>query len=437
MAGVHRKFEGRIAFRWDRGTMKKTIRDLPPDLRGQRVLVRFDLNVGIDETTGEIRNDRRIRASLPTLTNLLDRGAAVIAMSHLGRPKPQADPAKNAPFAMDRVAQRLSEYLQRPVAKANDVVGEDARRKVASLHAGQCLLLENVRFHPFEQPLKKEGATEAEVAAHEAGMKELAQQLAGFGDVYVNDAFGTLQNKDVSVLALPQAMVGRPRVVGLLVEKELRIIDELLDRAERPLVGIMGGAKVSDKIKFLQVLLQRVDRLLIGGKMTYTFLKAEGKLVGAMTIDASDEDWVRQIAPELRSKVLVPHDFVVAHRDDLSRVQTANDFVPEDYQGVDTGPKTVEEYRHILGEARTIIWNGPLGWFERPPFDRATRAIADTLAERAQAGATVVVGGGETAEAVEEFGLAEKMTHVSTGGGAFLKYVEERRFKTLDILDNR
>lgn len=417
--------------------MKKTIRDLPADLRGKRVLARFDLNVGIDETTGEIRNDRRIRASLPTLTNLLERGAAVIAMSHLGRPKPGADPAKNAPFAMDRVAARLSEYLKAPVIKANDVVGEDARMKVAALRPSQCLLLENVRFHPFEQPLKKEGATEAEQTAHEAGMKALASDLAAFGDIYVNDAFGTLQNKDVSVLALPRAMSGRPRVMGLLVEKELQIIDQLLERAERPLVGIMGGAKVSDKIKFLQVLLQKVDRLLIGGKMTYTFLKAEGKSVGAMTIDSNDESLVRGIEPGLRSKVVVPRDFVVAHRDDLNRVQTAENVVPDDYQGVDTGPKTVEEYRRILAEARTIIWNGPMGWFERPPFDKATRAIAETLAERAQAGATVVVGGGETAEAVEEFGLAEKMTHVSTGGGAFLKYVEERKFKTLDVLDDR
>lgn len=417
--------------------MKKTIRDLPADLRGQRVLVRFDLNVGIDETTGEIRNDRRIRASLPTLKDLLSRGAAVIAMSHLGRPKPGADPKKNAPYAMDGVARRISEYLGKTVAKANDVVGPDARAKVAKLGSGECLLLENVRFHPFEQPLKKDGATDAEMAEHEAGMNALARDLASFGDIYVNDAFGTLQNKDVSVLALPQAMAGKPKVMGLLVEKELTIIDRLLDQAERPMVGIMGGAKVSDKIKFLQVLLQKVDRLLIGGKMTYTFLKADGVSVGAMSIDARDEELVRGIHAELRAKVVVPRDYVVVPRNDLTQVKTAEGSVPPDHEGVDTGPKTIEDYRQILADAKTIIWNGPLGWFERPPFDQATRAMAEILAERAKAGATVVVGGGETAEAVEQFGLAEQMTHVSTGGGAFLKYVEERRFKTLDLLDNR
>jgi phosphoglycerate kinase len=417
--------------------MKKTIRDLPADLRGHRVLVRFDLNVGIDEITGEIRNDRRIRASLPTLIDLLNRGAAVIAMSHLGRPKPGADPVKNAPFTMDRVARRLGEYLGKSVVKANDVVGEDARGKAAKLAAGQCLLLENVRFHPYEQPFKKEGATAEELAAHEAGMNALARDLASFGDIYVNDAFGTLQNKDVSVLGLPKAMVGKPRVMGLLVEKELQIIDKLLDQAERPMVGIMGGAKVSDKIKFLQVLLQKVDRLLIGGKMTYTFLKARGVSVGAMTIDAKDEELVRGISEELRSRVVVPRDFVVVHCKDLSQVKTAVGSVPEDYEGVDTGPQTVEDYRQILATAKTIIWNGPMGWFERPPFDQATRAMAQILADRAKTGATVVVGGGETAEAVEEFGLADQMTHVSTGGGAFLKYVEERRFKTLEVLDDR
>ena len=298
-------------------------------------------------------------------------------------------------------------------------------------------MLENVRFHPYEQPLKKDDATESEKAAHEQGMKKLADDLAALGDIYVNDAFGTLQNKDVSVLALPKAMASKPRVMGLLVEKELKIIDGLLDKVKRPMVGIMGGAKVTDKIKFIEVLLQRVDKLLIGGKMTYTFLKADQVPVGSMKIDPKDEELVKGIHAELREKTVVPRDYVVAHKDNLGDVQVADKLVPRDYEGVDTGPKTVEDYKQILAGAKTVIWNGPLGWFEKPPFDKATREIATFLAGIAQKGATVVVGGGETAEAVEEFGLADMMTHVSTGGGAFLKYVEERKFKTLDLLEDR
>jgi phosphoglycerate kinase len=416
---------------------KKTIRDLPKDLTGKKVLVRLDLNVAIDEATGEIRNDRRIRASLPTLQDLLGRGAAVIAMSHLGRPKPGADAKKNAPFTMDRVAKRVGEQLGRTVMKANDVVGDDAKRQSAALNAGEILLLENVRFHPYEQPLKKDDATEPEKAAHEAGMKKLAADLAAMGNIYVNDAFGTLQNKDVSVLALPKAMASKPRVIGLLIEKELATIDRLLDKAERPMIGIMGGAKVSDKIKFIEVLLTKVDKLLIGGKLAYTFLKASNVPVGAMQVDYKDEELVKGLHAELWPKCQRPEDYLVAHKDDVADTKIATGPVPPDYAGVDIGPKTIEIYCREIAKAKTVIWNGPVGWFEKPPFDKGTRAIAEACAKLAQSGGTVVVGGGETAEAVEEFGLADKMTHVSTGGGAFLKYVEDRGFKTLDALEDR
>jgi phosphoglycerate kinase len=421
---------------------KKTIRDLPADLAGNRVLVRFDLNVGIDEKTGAIRNDRRIRAALPTLENLLNRGASVVAMTHLGRPKPDNPPEKNAPFRLDHVAQRIGEYLKKSVSRANDVVGTDAKAKVAALKAGEVLLLENVRFHPFEQPLKD--APDDKKAAHEAGMKQLASDLASFGDIYVNDAFGTLQNKDVSVLALPVAMQGKPRVIGLLVEDELAKIDRLLDQIQRPMLGIMGGAKVSDKIKFIQVLLDKVDALLIGGKMTYTFLKAKGVDVGACKIDPQDEELVKShLLPQVGKKIVLPIDYLVADVKEVDKKLVVGETrvvegpIPAGLAGVDIGPKTLADYTRRIGTAATVIWNGPVGWFELEPFSKGTRGIADALAQVKARGGTSVVGGGETAEAVEEYGLVDRMSHVSTGGGAFLKYVEERKFKTLDQIEDR
>ena len=281
---------------------KKTILDLPSDLSGKKVLARFDLNVGIDETTGEIRNDRRIRAALPTLQNLLNRGATVVAMSHLGRPKPGAAADQNKPFQMDYVAKRISEYLNKTVYKANDVTGPDAKAKVklAAGTQGSVVLLENVRFDAREQP-KKDGTPE-EIEAHNKAMDAFAAELAAFGDFYVNDAFGTLHNKDVSVLALPKAMKGKPRVIGLLVEKELRIVDDLLAAPKRPMLAIMGGAKVSDKIKFITVLLGKVDRLLVGGKMVYTFLKATGVDVGGCKVDDAELAEAKKLLPMVGTK---------------------------------------------------------------------------------------------------------------------------------------
>lgn len=412
---------------------KKTILDLPPDLSGQKVLARFDLNVGIDEASGKIRNDRRIRAALPTLQNLLDRGAAVIAMSHLGRPKPGAAPEKNKPFAMDYVAKRIGEHLKKPVAKANDVTGPDARVKVAALKPGDVLVLENVRFDPREQP-KKDGTPE-ELGAHNQSMDALAAELAAFGDIYVNDAFGTMHNKDVSVLALPKAMKGKPRVIGLLVEKELKTVDDLLSDPKRPMLAIMGGAKVSDKIKFITVLLEKVDRLLVGGKLTYAFMKATGANVGDIQVDDAELAEAKKLLPMVGTKIVLAPDSVVANKD--NRTLVAGGAVPAGYAGVDIGPGSIVAFTAMIRQAATVIWNGPVGWFEHPPYDKGTKAIADAMAKAHAAGATAVVGGGETAEAVEQFGLINKMSHVSTGGGAFLKYVEDRNFKTLDQIDDK
>ncbi len=425
---------------------KKTIRDLPTDLTGKKLLVRFDLNVGIDEKTGEIRNDRRIRAALPTLQDLLKRGAAVIALSHLGRPKPNNPPEKNAPFRMDRVAERIGQSIKKPVQKANDVVGPDAKAKAAALKPGDVLLLENVRFHPFEQPLdKKSNPTPEQIAEHEKGMEAFAVELGALGDVYVNDAFGTLQNKDVSVLALPKAMSAKSRVLGLLVEDELAKINSLLDRGQTPMLGIMGGAKVSDKIKFIKVLLGKVDSLLIGGKMTYTFLKARGVDVGACKIDATDEELVRaHLLNEVGKKIMLPVDYQVAKVSEdkdkklvIEDVKVVSGPIPAGYSGVDIGPNTLADYQDRIAKAATVIWNGPVGWFEQEAFSKGTRGIAAAMAKVKARGGTSVVGGGETAEAVEEYGLADQMSHVSTGGGAFLKYVEDRKFKTLELIEDK
>lgn len=394
---------------------KKTLADLP-DLTGKKVLVRVDFNVPQD-AQGNITNDRRIRAALPTLQNLLGRGAALIVMSHLGRPK--GDPKKDAVFRMDRVAQRLQELLGRPVKKVDEVVGPSVTAAASALKPGDVLLLENLRFHPGEQ-----GEDPA-----------FASQIAALGDVYVNDAFGTCHRRDSSMLGVPAAMKGKPRVVGTLVAKELEILERLLSRPARPFLGILGGGKVSDKIAFIKSLLSRVDRVLIGGAMTYTFLKAQGKNVGSSRLEADKLDLARELLDLGKGKITLPVDHLVVEK--LDAPQTARVVegeIPDGLIGVDIGPKTIAQYREAVGQAAMVVWNGPLGKFEDEPYSKGTRSIAEALAN---AKAVTIVGGGETAEAVEEFGLAEKMTHVSTGGGAFLEYMEGKSFAALEVIDDR
>ncbi len=394
---------------------KKTLADLK-DLRGQRVLVRVDFNVPLD-ANGNITNDRRIRAALPTLKAILDAGASAVVMSHLGRPK--GDPKKDAPFTMDRAAQRLGELLGRPVRKVNEVVGPTATAAAQALKPGEVLVLENLRFHPGEQ----------------SGDAEFAKQIAALGDVYVNDAFGTCHRKDASMVAVPAAMKGKPRVVGTLVAKELEILDRLLTAPPRPFVGILGGGKVSDKIGFIKSLLGCVDRVLIGGAMTYTFMKARGQGVGASRLEADKLDVARELLELGKDKIVLPVDHLVVDRIDAPQTaRVVEGTLPDNTIGVDIGPKTIAAYCAEIGKAATVVWNGPLGKFEDTPYSKGTRAIAEAMA--ASKGITIV-GGGETAEAVEEFGLAEKMTHVSTGGGAFLEYVEGTPFAALAAIDDR
>jgi phosphoglycerate kinase len=394
---------------------KKTLADLP-ELKGKRVLVRVDFNVPLD-AAGNITNDRRIRAALPTLKALLDRGAAVIVMSHLGRPK--ADPKKDAPFRMDNAAKRLGELLGRPVRKANEVVGPKVTEAAKALKPGEVLVLENLRFHPGEQ----------------AGDPAFAAQLAALGDAYVNDAFGTCHRKDASMVAVPAAMKGKPRVVGTLVAKELEVLDKLLSSPARLFVAVLGGGKVSDKIGFIKALLTQVDRVLIGGAMSYTFMKAQGKGVGASRLEADKLDLARELLALGQGKITLPADHLVVEKVDAPQTaRVVEGDIPDGWVGVDVGPKTITLYADAVKDAGTVVWNGPLGKFEDAPYSKGTRAVAEALAASK---ATTIVGGGETAEAVEEFGLAEKMKHVSTGGGAFLEYVEGTPFAALAEIDDK
>jgi phosphoglycerate kinase len=394
---------------------KKTLADLP-DLRGKKVLIRVDFNVPLD-ATGHITNDRRIRAALPTLRSVLDAGASAIVMSHLGRPK--GDPKKDAIYTMDRVAQRLGELLGRPVQKVDQVVGPAVTQAVQQLQPGQVLVLQNLRFHPGEQ----------------AGDADFARQLASLADVYVNDAFGTCHRKDASMYAVPAAMQGKPRVVGKLVAKELDVLDRLLSSPPRPLLGILGGAKVSDKIGFIKSLLGRVDRVLIGGAMSYTFLKSQGRNVGGSRVEGDKLDVARDLLAQGQAKIVLPVDHLVVQKlDDPGSARVVEGDIPDGSIGVDIGPKTIARYREEIGKAGTVVWNGPMGKFEDEPYSKGTRAVAEAMAA---AKAVTIVGGGETAEAVEDMGLAEKMTHVSTGGGAFLEYVEGTPFAALGQIEDR
>ena len=390
---------------------KKTLSDLGP-LAGKKVLVRVDFNVPLDKKTGAVKNDRRIRGALPTIKTLLDGGAAVIAMSHLGRPE-KATPEERANLTMDKVAARFGELLGKPVKKAaNEVVGPAVSAAAAALKPGEVLLPENLRFDP---------------------------QLAGLADAYVNDAFGTCHNdKDASMVAVPAALktAGKPRAVGLLVEKELTVVDGLMSAPKRPVLAVMGGAKVSDKIAFINALLQKVDSLLIGGKMAYTFLKLKGFDVGGTRVAEEEIAAAAPLLGHVGGKITLPVDCLAAKSSDLTVTQVVEvgSAIPADFEGVDIGPKTLVLYAEKIKQAATVIWNGPVGWFEQPAFSAGTKGIAAAMAD---SGAVTVVGGGETAEAVEQFGYDAKMTHVSTGGGAFLAYVEGRKFQSLAQIDER
>ena len=394
---------------------KRTVRDL--DVRGKKVLVRVDFNVPQTET-GDVADDRRIRAALPTLNDVLSRGGSLILVSHLGRPS--GDPAADAPFRMDPVAARLAELIGRSVKKTDDTVGPQAQAACADLAPGEIVVLENVRFNKGEKK----------------GDPAFAKQMAALADAYVNDAFGTCHRDEASMVAVPEQFPADRRAIGFLVEKELQILDTLLSHPKSPYLAVMGGAKVSDKILVIESLLKKVDKLLIGGAMTYTFLKAQGHSVGQSKVETDKLDVARHVLQLAGAKLVLPVDHLVASKPEAGAETkvVGGPTIPDGWFGMDIGPRTIELYSGIIKDAGTVVWNGPMGKFEVAAFATGTRAIAQALAD---SHGVTAVGGGESAEAVEKFGLADKVSHVSTGGGAFLESLEGKSFNSLKVIPDR
>jgi phosphoglycerate kinase len=395
---------------------KATVRDF--DVRGKRVLERVDFNVPLDDG-GHITDDTRIRASLPTILYLLDHGASVVLMSHLGRPEGKVDPQ----YSLRPVAERLGELLGRPVALAPDCVGPEAERMARDLKPGEVLLLENLRFH----------------AEEEANDAEFARQLATLGDVYVNDAFGTAHRAHASTEGVAHDL---PAVAGFLMEKELSFLGGALEHPQRPFVAISGGAKVSDKITVLDRLIDLADALLIGGGMANTFFKANGLAVGDSLVEEDKLEEARRLMAKAEASgkpFVLPVDVALGERfaADAERTLSTPDQVPDGWRILDVGPQTLVAFGEALADAQTIIWNGTLGVAEFPAFAQGTNALIGLLVERTEAGATTIVGGGDSAAAVQAVGAADKLTHVSTGGGASLEFLEGRELPGVAALWDR
>ncbi len=369
---------------------KKTIADVDP--RGKVVLMRVDFNVPQDDS-GAITDDRRIRMALPSIQSVIERGGRLVLMSHLGRPKGGPDPK----FTLAPTAVRLSEMLGKPVAFATDTVGPDAENKVKALKDGEVVVLENVRFNSGE----------------EKGCNEYAGKLAAWGDIYCNDAFGTCHRKDGSMFAVPQAMQGKPRVVGFLVAKEIQYLSDTISNPARPFVAILGGAKVSDKINVINNLLGICDYVLIGGAMAYTFSLAKGGKVGKSRVELDKVDLAKELIAKGGSKLLLPVDTHCgdAFSGDCNKVVVKAGEIPDGWEGFDIGPETAKQYGKLLKDAKTVVWNGPMGVFEMPPFDEGTKHVAQAIAE---SDAISIIGGGDSAAAIEQLGFADKVTHVST-----------------------
>jgi phosphoglycerate kinase len=380
---------------------KMTVRDI--DLRGKRVLVRVDFNVPLEG--GKITDDTRIRAAVPTLQYILQqKPKALILMSHLGRPKDGPDPK----YSLAPVAPALAALLGKDVQFASDCVGTVAEAAVAKLPEGGVLLLENTRYHKGE----------------EKNDLELAQQMAKLGDVYVNDAFGSAHRAHSSTEGVARYL---PAVSGLLMEKEIDYLATTLESPKRPFVAILGGAKVSDKIEVIEALLSKVDYLLIGGGMANTFFKAKGLEMGKSLVENDSLDTARELMQKGGSKLVLPVDAIIGDDfDNNANIRTINitDGVPEGWSMYDIGQKTIAEFGQKLNGAKTIVWNGPMGVFEIPNFAKGTNAIAQILADETGRGATTIIGGGDSAAAVEQSGLADRITHISTGGGASLEMLE-------------
>jgi 3-phosphoglycerate kinase len=393
---------------------KKTVRDV--DVKGKRVLVRVDFNVPIDKNTLAVKDDTRIREALPTIKYLAEHGAKVILVSHLGRPK-----GKDPNLKMDNVAKKLEALLGKPVKKLDDCIGEHVKNEIAKMNEGDVCLLENVRFY----------------AEEEKNDPEFSKKLAELADLYVNDAFGTAHRAHSSTAGVAQYL---PAVAGFLIEKEVAVMGKALTNPERPFVAILGGAKVSDKIGVIENLLGRVDALLIGGAMAFTFLRAKGYKTGKSLVEEDKVTLAKEIMEKASArgvKLYLPKDVVVADKTDDTAgvVKTVKaEEIPDELIGVDIGPETVKEFSAVIKGAKTVIWNGPMGIFETKKFSEGTKKIAEALAE---VKGVTIVGGGDSASAVQKMGYANKITHISTGGGASLEFLEGRELPGIAVLQNK
>lgn len=391
--------------------MKKTVRDI--EVKGKRVLLRCDLNVPLQN--GKITDDKRIIASLPTIEYLLEKGAKVVITSHLGRPEGEYDEK----FSLKPVKERLSELLKKDVmlAESKLVVDDSVRQKIAMMKDGDVLLLENVRFRKEETQ----------------NNKEFAKELSALADIFVNDAFGTAHRAHASTAGVAEFL---PAVCGFLIEKELEFLGSHLNNPKKPFVAILGGAKVADKILLIEKLMEKADTLIIGGGMSYTFLKSKGYEIGESLLDSSSIDLARSILEKGEKqgvKIMLPVDIVVADRfaEDAKTMQVDADKIPADYMGLDMGQKTRELYAEEIKKAETVLWNGPMGVFEMETFSNGTKAIARAMQE---CKGTTIVGGGDSASAIAKFGMQEGLSHISTGGGASLEYLEGKALPGVSVL---
>ena len=396
----------------------RTLDDLLAEgVSGRRVLVRADLNVPLDKQTGDITDDGRIRAVLPTLQALRDAGAALVVMSHLGRPKGEPNPK----YSLAPVAGRLEELLGTAVLFATDTVGDSARQALAGLEPGQVVLLENLRFNA------------AETSKDDAERAAFAQQLAGFAEAYVDDAFGAVHRKHASVFDVPKLL---PHFAGRLVLREVEVLSKLTGSPQRPYVVVLGGSKVSDKLAVIEALLPKVDKLLIGGGMCFTFLAAQGREVGKSLLESEMIDTCRDLLARAEGRIVLPVDVVAATEfsADADHVTVPVDAIPADRLGLDIGPRTVAEFTQVIDGAKTVFWNGPMGVFELAPFAAGTRGVAEAISK---VGGFTVVGGGDSAAAVRALGLDETaFGHISTGGGASLEYLEGKTLPGIAALES-
>lgn len=392
---------------------KMTVRD--QDLKGKRILIRVDFNVPQD-AEGNVTDDTRIREALPTLRYVLNQGGRAILMSHLGRPKGKRDEK----YSLRPVARKLETLLRKPVVFVEDCIGEKVKAAVLGLKDGDCALLENLRFYKEE----------------EGNDPEFSKKLAELGEVYVNDAFGTAHRAHASTEGVTKYFA--IRLAGFLMEKEIDYLSRALENPARPFVAILGGAKISGKIDVIKNLLPKVDRLLIGGGMAFTFFKAQGLEIGKSLLEADKVDLAREVLGEAKGKLLLPTDCVIADRFENTAAKKVVDktAIPADWMGMDIGPSTISAFKTALAGTRTIVWNGPMGVFEMENFAAGTKAIAEVLAQATQAGATTIIGGGDSAAALAQAGLADKMSHISTGGGAALEFLEGKTLPGIAALSD-